>query len=535
MAFAQYKVSQTAMNSESHKTVTRFEEIGGLSETFAKGDDVGTKTQSNSGIPVSGTVFTGLEENFDDEHGRMITSEDASTSACPDLAQNENTTADETGTNNEQISHGAHQDSLQIEMTLEEKLNGKSGDDADFEKTLNNQANCNLDPTVFFCKFSNSFNNCWMNATMHSILNLSITRKYLTQNPEKVFGALSGTPLCATFLCTALNNPGKYFCPDEIYQVLIELSRTIPSLALGQPNDITEFLEAILIWLHPCGINSLCKVKNVITCEDCAVVTPIISELGPVIYLSDAQPNETTESLLERFVFVEWSQRQCCNTFSFYKKFVDSSPDVVTLYLHRYTNEEDNRLPVIPSATLHIPLESGIQLYRLSSVICCKILNATTNHFYAYVVGRKRVFKADGAKIRIAEQKADQSCGGLTIHWIVKPWIQEEQSGCGVLAPLYTLSRVLEDFAQSLHMCFIDLEKEFDHVPLGMLGVGLLQEYGVPGPLRQAAKSLYDQYQSLVRITASRDLQLSLEQFAAECEAARMGISAKFEAMVSSL
>uniref|UniRef100_A0A8C6PI18 Reverse transcriptase domain-containing protein n=1 Tax=Nothobranchius furzeri TaxID=105023 RepID=A0A8C6PI18_NOTFU len=135
-------------------------------------------------------------------------------------------------------------------------------------------------------------------------------------------------------------------------------------------------------------------------------------------------------------------------------------------------------------------------------------------------------------------------------------------------------------------MCFVDLEKAFDGVPWGALW-GVLREYGVPGPLIQAVRSLYDQCQSLVRIAGSksgsfpvrvglrqgcplspilfitfmdrisrcsqgvegisfgglrirsllfaddvvllasseRDLQLSLERFAAECEAAGMRIS----------
>ena len=54
---------------------------------------------------------------------------------------------------------------------------------------------------------------------------------------------------------------------------------------------------------------------------------------------------------------------------------------------------------------------------------------------------------------------------------IVESQIQEEQCefypGCGTLNPLYTLARVLVgawEFAQPVHMCFVDLEKAFDCV-----------------------------------------------------------------------
>ncbi|KAI3363117.1 hypothetical protein L3Q82_011764 [Scortum barcoo] len=164
-------------------------------------------------------------------------------------------------------------------------------------------------------------------------------------------------------------------------------------------------------------------------------------------------------------------------------------------------------------------------------------------------------------------------------------------------ALLYTLHRVLEglwEFAQPVHMCFVDLEKAFDRVPRGILW-GVLHEYGVRGPLLRAVRSLYDRSRSLVRIAGSKsdlfpvhvglrqgcplspvlfiifmdrisrrsqgpegvrfgnhrissllfaddvvlmassgqDLQHVLERFAAECEAAGMRIStSKSEAMV---
>ncbi|TWW81779.1 hypothetical protein D4764_01G0015940 [Takifugu flavidus] len=80
---------------------------------------------------------------------------------------------------------------------------------------------------------------------------------------------------------------------------------------------------------------------------------------------------------------------------------------------------------------------------------------------------------------------------------IVEPRIQEEQCG----DQLYTLSRVFEgawEFAQPVHMCFVDLEKAFDRVPRGVL-----REYGVSGPLIRAVCSLYDRRQSMVRIAGN--------------------------------
>ncbi|TWW60624.1 R2 Retrovirus-related Pol polyprotein from type I retrotransposable element [Takifugu flavidus] len=173
------------------------------------------------------------------------------------------------------------------------------------------------------------------------------------------------------------------------------------------------------------------------------------------------------------------------------------------------------------------------------------------------------------------------------VRRIVEPRIQEEQCGFrpgrGTVDQLYTLSRVFEgawEFAQPVHMCFVDLEKAFDRVPRGVLW-GVLREYGVSGPLIRAVRSLYDRCQSLVRIagrlplspilfiifmdrisrcshgvegvrlgdlrigsllfaddvvllaSSARDLQLSLDRFAAACEAAGMRIStSKSEAMV---
>ncbi|KAK7925839.1 hypothetical protein WMY93_008149 [Mugilogobius chulae] len=120
-----------------------------------------------------------------------------------------------------------------------------------------------------------------------------------------------------------------------------------------------------------------------------------------------------------------------------------------------------------------------------------------------------------------------------------------ERGSCGRCdLPLYTLHRVLEgswEFAQPVHMCFVDLEKAFDRVPRGVVW-GVLREYGVRGSLPRAVRSLYERSKSCVRIavndvvlmaSSNQDLQHALGRFAAECEATGMKISSsKSEAMV---
>ena len=78
--------------------------------------------------------------------------------------------------------------------------------------------------------------------------------------------------------------------------------------------------------------------------------------------------------------------------------------------------------------------------------------------------------------------------------------------GRGTLDQLYTLQRVLEgawEFAQPVHICFVDLEKAYDRVPQGVLW-GVLREYGVDSLLLQGIQSLYHQSQNLVRIAVSQ-------------------------------
>ena len=50
-----------------------------------------------------------------------------------------------------------------------------------------------------------------------------------------------------------------------------------------------------------------------------------------------------------------------------------------------------------------------------------------------------------------------------------------------------------------VYMCFVDSERAYDHVPRGTLWEEL-REYGIPGPVLQAIRSLYNQSESCVSI-----------------------------------
>lgn len=87
----------------------------------------------------------------------------------------------------------------------------------------------------------------------------------------------------------------------------------------------------------------------------------------------------------------------------------------------------------------------------------------------------------------------------------VKRWFQEEHCDClpgqGAVDQLYTLAMLLEGewvFAHPVYMCFIDMEKVYDHVTEVILW-RVLREYGVDGFFLRVSRFLHCLSQSLVR------------------------------------
>ncbi|XP_043996102.1 uncharacterized protein LOC122844573 [Gambusia affinis] len=377
-------------------------------ETYCCTHDVSAKDRSTiedkTGTRGNKSNVEKLEKAMESIH-----SEDTTLLAHPDLVQEEIITKDENNTNDEEINHETYQDFLQNAIITEDELSACSEDEIEngtdyFYRAEDNtsQTNCNLDPTLYFCRFSNSFNNCWMNATMQSILNLNIFRRFVAHYPEAVFGALSGTPLFASLFLTAMQHPGKYFSPGEIYKVQIEISKRIESVGLAQEDDLTNFLSALLVWLNPCGMSTSCMLYTAIACERCQEALLDIRELGPILYLPPPLPYDSITSLLNRWVSETYAE--CCDVcFSILKrKDILNHTDVIALHLPRSYNQVDLKYPVTPSLTIDIPVKTGTQLYRLSSVICRQTLTPYMDHFYTYLMCGQLVFKAEDDQVTIS-------------------------------------------------------------------------------------------------------------------------------------
>lgn len=122
---------------------------------------------------------------------------------------------------------------------------------------------------------------------------------------------------------------------------------------------------------------------------------------------------------------------------------------------------------------------------------------------------------------------------------VLEVWVSFH-CGCGLLDQLFLLAWIFEvswEFAELVYMCFVDLEKAFNRIPLGILW-GIAGEYVVLGLSRlctsvaRAWSTLLVKYQIYSFCSSFLFAEFFFSEFAAEIEAAWLKISYKSKTTV---
>jgi len=327
---------------------------------------------------------------------------------------------------NSEISAGPSKSSLETKhpeclintKDKQDSPSDKEGLNPNKQDTANNSEDTTTDPFVSpeiqLCKFSNLFNNCWMNATLQGVLGLNIVNRKLCRSPTEVSKLFPAAPQFGDLFLRALHNPGRWFSPTEIFPVLQELSALIPLLRMGEANDIVDFLLHLMHWLNERGVMSRLRVNKVTRCNQCRSTESNITSLGSVYFLPAPGNNDTTASLFADAVSDDHNKDQCniCGSELMKENFFISH-DLITLYLPRTAYPTVFTVHVTPSENINIRVNGGEKTYRLASVICHKNLSSYVGHFYTYVLKEEKIVKADDERISAEDRKADIYKNGI--------------------------------------------------------------------------------------------------------------------------
>lgn len=256
------------------------------------------------------------------------------------------------------------------------------------------------DPTSSVCRFSNSFNNCWMNASLQAVLNLGVVREKLADLPAEPLTRLSATPAFAELFLTALKHPGRAFSSLDLCHVLKELSANIPHLSLFGQNDPVELLEPFLTWLRRCGVDTTLEVQH--RCAHCGVSAPSSPNPGNIYFLPRHRKHYTICDLLKRAVLQSRGSEPCEACGSTERGQVWSCPDVLTCYLPPSDHSGAvDMYPATPPELMEFTVdENTTHRYRLSSVICHGQLTASEGHYWSYLLKDHCTIKANSQIVK---------------------------------------------------------------------------------------------------------------------------------------
>lgn len=278
------------------------------------------------------------------------------------------------------------------------------------------------------CRFPNKFNNCWLNATFHSALNLTVVQQKLRYKSPCALAEFSTTPTTARMFLKALSNPGRVFSTREIYMALLELSCEKRILRLLESNDVIDFLAPFLVWLDKCGVGTSIQVDEKSRCQFCDSTSVESLRLGSICFLPPpCVESESVSSLLSRGFCKGPNEHRCSTCGStLLVKHSFKCADILTLYLPRKLPDGSVLQNSVPSCeTIHMTSSDNEKLpYRLSSVICY-----STGHFWTFLFRSQCIIKADDCRITVLTDDKSEEINTKGIVYIYEKASQHLQQG----------------------------------------------------------------------------------------------------------
>ena len=225
------------------------------------------------------------------------------------------------------------------------------------------------------CRLPNKENNCWLNATLQSILHLQVVQHILKELTATLMVQMSSMPEnLAAFIQAIFLNPGHTFQTSTIQGVTQELVKRIPALDLGKQNDPMDLIHKLLEWLDICSVRTTTRVKHTDTCTKCQLEVERISDMANIFVLA---LNNDIKTTFEHSIMEGPGPQSCTDCGSVVMKRQTcwiTHPDFLTIFVNRVVRVNDDDMvvhkPVVPSDTIEIPIcDSSNIKYKLGSII----------------------------------------------------------------------------------------------------------------------------------------------------------------------
>lgn len=286
---------------------------------------------------------------------------------------------------------------------------------ADYENRIRRQ----------ICTFPNRLQNSWMNATLQAMLNLTVVREKLRNQPIAPLTQLSIMPSFSRLFLRALKTPGKKI--RYVYGSLVELGQVLPGITAFHENNPIHLVGPFLIWLGGCGLQTSITESKIVTCKNCKSTN--ISSQSKIIYFMPvpSSEEESVSSLVTPVFTTKVCRRRCPECDSEKEKaFFWNSPDILTISrAPDVAGSLDTRYPVAPNVFLKICVEvNKSEVYKLSSVIC---YSAAKAHYWARLFRDQRTIEVDDSHVKVLPCDDSENLADEEIFFYEKMQVPAQQ------------------------------------------------------------------------------------------------------------